>query len=60
MSKEIETLIIRERAAYKLYTDVALKIIVKNKEKPMNPEELAEVWDELRISFETAFKGYIG
>ena len=59
MSQEIETLLQRERAAYKLYTDVALKIIVKNKEKPMNPEELAQVWDELRIPFEKAFKGYI-
>ena len=58
MSNEIETLILRERAAYILYTEVASKIIVKNKEKPMNPEELAEVWDELRIPFEKAFKGY--
>ena len=59
MSQEIETLLKREQAAYQLYTDVALKIIVKNKVSNMNPEELAEVWDELRIPFEAAFKGYI-
>lgn len=59
MSQEIETLLQRERAAYKLYVDVAREIIVKNKEEPMNPKELAQVWDELRIPFEAAFKGYI-
>ena len=59
MIEEIETLLQRERAAYKLYVDVAREIIVKNKEEPMNPKELAQVWDELRIPFEAAFKGYI-
>jgi len=59
MIEEIETLLQRERAAYKLYVDVARKIIVKNKVEPMSPEKLAQVWDELRIPFEAAFKGYI-
>ena len=59
MIEEIETLLQRERAAYKLYVDVARKIIVKNKVEPMSPGKLAQVWDELRIPFEAAFKGYI-